>query len=94
MVQITWYVDFGILLKIPSRLLLGVGVDPAPGQHKPQKWTFQTRSFSEHQKILESVQYEKSYGSLKLRKKKSKKNKNDTQLGFNSDLDSGVHVSA
>ena len=36
-VQITWYVDFWILLKIPSRLLLGVGVDPAPGQHKPQK---------------------------------------------------------
>ena len=61
--------DIENLQKFSSRLPLGVGVGLVPGHHKPQKWTIQTHSFSGNQIFYESVNYEKSYGSLKLVKK-------------------------
>ena len=45
---------------------LGRGVDHVPGHHKPQKWTIQTHSFSEHPKIFESTKYKYIFGSTEV----------------------------
>ena len=54
---------------------LGSGVDHVPGHHKPQKWTIQTHSFSEHPKIFESTKSKYIFGSMEV-DEKSKNSEN------------------
>ena len=41
-------------------------VGHVPGHHKPQKWTIQTHSFSEHPKNFESTKYKYIFGSMEV----------------------------
>ena len=68
-VQMGYYVIFGDFPKTSGRMGTRRYHNLAQRDLKPQKWTFQTHSFSKHSKILESTKYKYIFGSTEVEEK-------------------------